>query len=48
MATRTGNGQPPEGDDGTWARTLIADSPDDLEQQLAEQAAHDADLAEQP
>ena len=42
VATRTGSQRPPEGDDGTWARTLIADSPDDLQQQLAEQAAHDA------
>jgi hypothetical protein len=48
MATRIGNGQPPQGDDGTWARTLIADSPDDLERQLAEQAALDAGLAAQP
>jgi hypothetical protein len=43
MATRLGSGQPPVGDDGTWARTLIADSPDDLDRQLAEQAAHDAE-----
>jgi hypothetical protein len=47
VATRTGNRLPPEGDDGTWAQTLIADSPDDLERQLAEQAAHDAELAGQ-
>jgi hypothetical protein len=47
MATRMGNGKPPAGDDGTWARTLTADSPDDLERQLAEQAAHDAELAAQ-
>jgi ABC-type sugar transport system substrate-binding protein len=39
--------RPPEGDDGTWARTLIADSSDDLERQLAEQAAHDAEFAGQ-
>jgi hypothetical protein len=45
VATRTGNQRPPEDDDGTWARTLIADSPDDLDRQLAEQAAHDAELA---
>jgi hypothetical protein len=48
VATRAGNQRPPEGDDGTWARTLIADSPDDLERQLAEQAALDAGVAGQP
>jgi hypothetical protein len=48
MATRIGSRRPPEDDDGTWARTLIADSPDDLQRQLAEQAALDADMAAQP
>jgi hypothetical protein len=44
LATRTGNQQPPEGDDQIWAVTLIADSWTDLEQQLAGQAQHDAEL----
>jgi hypothetical protein len=40
LATRTGNQQPPTGD-GTWAATVVADSWDDLERQLAEQQQHD-------
>ena len=43
IATRTGNQAPPDGDDDVWAATLIADSWTDLEQQLAEQAQHDAE-----
>jgi hypothetical protein len=37
--------KPPTGDDGTWAKTLIEDTWDDLEAKLAEQEAHDHDLA---
>ena len=42
VATRTGHQQPPE-NDGVWARTLIADDWDTLEQELAEQAECDAE-----
>jgi hypothetical protein len=44
LAARTGDQQPPDGDDDTWAATLIADSWTDLEEQLAGQAQHDAEL----
>jgi hypothetical protein len=43
LATRV-NQQPPDGDDDTWAATLIADSWTDLELQLKVQAQHDAEL----
>jgi hypothetical protein len=43
LATRTGDQQPPDGDDDTWAATLIADTWTDLEGQLAVQAQHDAE-----
>jgi hypothetical protein len=45
VATRTDGQQPPEGDDDVWAATLIGDTWQDLEQQLAEQAQHDAERA---
>jgi hypothetical protein len=38
---------PPAGDDGTWAKTLIEDTWDDLEAKLAEQEAHDQELSAQ-
>jgi hypothetical protein len=47
VASRTGDQKPPSGDDDVWAQTLLADSWADLEQQLAEQAQHDAELASQ-
>jgi hypothetical protein len=40
VATRTGNQTGP--DDGVWAASIIADDWDDLEEQLAVQAQHDA------
>lgn len=40
--------KPPPGDDGTWAKTLIEGTWDDLEAKLAEQQAHDQELAAQP
>ena len=43
LATRTGNQRCPAGD-ATWAATLLADDWHDLEQQLKEQAQHDAEL----
>ena len=42
LATRTGNQQPPT-DQGAWAATVVADTWDDLERQLAEQVQHDAE-----
>ena len=42
LATRTGNQRPPTGD-GAWAATVVADSWDDLERQLAEQHQHDTE-----
>lgn len=42
VATRTGDQRPPDGDDSTWAATLLADSWTDLEEQLAVQAQYDA------
>jgi hypothetical protein len=43
VATRTGDQQPPDGDDDIWASTLIADTWTDLELQLKVQAQHDAE-----
>jgi hypothetical protein len=43
VATRTGPQQPV--DDGVWARTVIADDWDQLELELAQQAACDATRA---
>jgi hypothetical protein len=43
LATRVNQG-PPDGDDDTWAATLIADSWTDLELQLKVQVQHDAEL----
>lgn len=48
LASRTGGQRCPSGDDDTWAATLMADGANgwrDLESQLAEQTAHDAELA---
>ena len=42
VATRTGSQQPPA-NDTTWAATLMGDTWQDLEQQLAAQAEHDAE-----
>jgi hypothetical protein len=47
VATRSANQQPPDGDDDTWAATLLADSWTDLELQLKEQVQHDAELTYQ-
>ena len=42
VATRTGSQHAPA-DDDVWARTVIGDNWPDLENQLAEQAARDAE-----
>jgi hypothetical protein len=42
LATRTGNQQPPTGD-SVWAATVVADTWDDLERQLAGQQQNDAE-----
>jgi hypothetical protein len=43
VATRTGDQRPPDGDNGTWTQTVIADDWTQLEAELAVQAQYDAE-----
>jgi hypothetical protein len=43
VATRTAGQEPPDPDDGTWAKTVIADDWTELEHELAAQAQYDAE-----